>query len=357
MGKKASSVASAGTGSDIGSVAAAKKRAKPKWQHGALPVAKKPKQVGECVCSLCGVSSKDAQGKKMAEFPNFYLKNGCPQPQLTWFPFLSWEELTSKAKEGKDGVPHVVAQGRKILQAGKCDGAKGGSCKTKVQVAVEIERKFMVATLADMKRKADLERIPARALKYLPQVTLPDPETGDDESYYCFPNPDEKVSCLKNCTVKVTVLNKREIDGLRAEAFVSAEHSAGFLKDAVMQTGGKNDFDEWYESKFEKGTEDTGGNDLLWSGLKPEETSLVGPAALVFQQDPSYKTPLKPPRQNSQSDLSKNTSVQRMSSQEGMGSQSVESKVEGLPSAADAGGDGASITSAGATGVGVSQGW
>eukprot|EP00971_Amphidinium_carterae_P126500 2506029-Amphidinium_carterae.3 len=62
MGKKTSSVASAG--SDVGSVAVAKKRvAKPKWGAGTLPVAKKPKQVGDFVCALCGKSSQDAEGK------------------------------------------------------------------------------------------------------------------------------------------------------------------------------------------------------------------------------------------------------------------------------------------------------
>eukprot|EP00971_Amphidinium_carterae_P126499 2506029-Amphidinium_carterae.2 len=255
-----------------------------------------------------------------------------------------WEELVSKNKEGKDGVPHVFAEGRKILEAGKYDGAKGGSCKSKVQVAVEIERKFMVATMGDMKKKkAELDRIPARALKFLPQVTLPNPETGDDELYYCFADPDCKASILKQCTVKVSIVNEREIDGLRPEAFVSQEHCEGFLKAAVVHSGGENgvgnmlskegymsSFDEWYNSKFEKGSEDTPAS-VLWSGLKPEETSL--------------------------SDLSKSTSVQRQSTQEGIGSQSAPNRLELIANASDAGGDDVSMTSAGATGHGVAQGW
>eukprot|EP00971_Amphidinium_carterae_P351605 6492189-Amphidinium_carterae.2 len=312
---------------------------KQKGGNKATSAQHQPSQIGDCVCSLCekrsqfkkseclqtseaitqvallglhflpkaghtwGLYSEDDTTKLKVPAGDTCLE--CFDIWQGWYPsILTWGEFVAKHKSDV-GVQHVVGKARDLLKKGSCDPTKRSSTSTKIQIGIEVSREYFVAGMAELKKKCGLERVPARSLKFIPQVGVPNPESGEEENLYVFANPEEQESLLRKCKVRVATLTEHEVEGLKPSAFISPEHAESFLHEAVKVQGKDSgvanllskenyllSFDDWFSKKFEK---DEGENaPSLEQKVHGADNTLVGPAALVFNKAAAnVRTPKK----------------------------------------------------------------
>ena len=105
------------------------------------------------------------------------------------FKYLSWSSMVEKA-EASELFRDAIAEARKAMTGAKpMQGGAGVSSSTKVSLS--IDRRFLVMSEKEMKKKAGLSRIPRPSLRNLPSITTPTADGSSTETLCAFLDPHE----------------------------------------------------------------------------------------------------------------------------------------------------------------------
>eukprot|EP00971_Amphidinium_carterae_P191724 3804149-Amphidinium_carterae.4 len=225
---------------------------------------------------------------------------------------------------------------------------KSSHCE-QVTVGLEIERSFELGTLAEVKRCGKLEKLPAKSLKYVPQIKSIG-ETGEEETLYCFAdgNPDQ----LRKAKIAVKSVQVMTKEQLPAELFLSlaepccrdiegkchlpSDEQSG-MSNLLSKFGFMNTFGGWMEKKFAADEKDEEEEEGMAAAIDSCGAALVGPAAAAFNHNPARKPMLVTPKgkTSSKSPYSEGTTLLRLASGRSVGAAS--SETGGEPASEDAG--------------------
>eukprot|EP00971_Amphidinium_carterae_P019164 377108-Amphidinium_carterae.2 len=206
-----------------------------------------------------------------------------------WFPYMSWQQMVKDNESNKE-VQHIVQEAKKLLQEGQTDGVKKTATKTRLLFSVEMQKPFLAGTMTDLKKKSCMERVPAKALKYVPKLELQSFDGGKPDTYYIFADPSQGSGSLKPVTLKVTAETEQEVDALKVNEFITEAHAATHMTETLKMQSQSNgvanllskesylqSWDEWFSKKFEEDVDaEACANDSPKMAI---ESTLVGPAA------------------------------------------------------------------------------
>eukprot|EP00971_Amphidinium_carterae_P352547 6492647-Amphidinium_carterae.1 len=321
---------------------------------------------GQCTCALCGAKSQDARGQsvtiwvhpitpnneKWKEFSSFAPCQRAPQDS-EWalyqkaddsnadlpageqcytcfhfhqlcFPNLAWQQFLHDYTNNEDF-------GQKVKDAKAIfDSAMEGN-RLKFQeeekimdawvVGVELEKSFLAVSEKEMRQMASLGRVPRMALKGLPSITVPSHMSAEmeEETLFCFPNPEQPLRVAKLKYVMTNQLLKTKLQpqhvvyddqgtDLQAHYVGQASTQIGY-DDLVKNLGSSMDWTTFLETKLKKASreEELGPSS---SGQEVRVPALSGPAAKVdnLYITPNAKTKTKEQNKDSVQTLLRGTS-------------------------------------------------
>eukprot|EP00971_Amphidinium_carterae_P352744 6492721-Amphidinium_carterae.1 len=213
----------------------------------------------------------------------------CYEAASWFFPWMTWDAFVSQYRS--DTSFKATADSALRHRASESLPQKPQVVEGKVSVELEVQREFAVASEGDLRRATGLTRVPAKALKYLPVLSVPCEQGTGMESLYVFAEEAEEEVKFRKAIVKVKMGTELQRIHLPEGFYLSKEHTqdmvdhckdtshdANGLKHLLDRTSFIPTFDMWKAKKLAEGKEKEEGESFA-EAVQNSTTVLEGPAA------------------------------------------------------------------------------
>eukprot|EP00971_Amphidinium_carterae_P039975 784829-Amphidinium_carterae.1 len=206
---------------------------------------------------------------------------------------MDWAQFTAKKKTDSTFAELVEKARAKRVADNHVD--KGQAVESDVSVSFEVSKAFLVGNMSEVKKKLGVERVPARVLKFIPTMQLPN-EQGETETVYVFAKEEEEGLRSAKLTLKLNTHHVRT--HLGSAEFLDNAHTEEIMTHALSADGQKSGltnlmnklpwlqtFSAWEEKKAGGAEHDEGRS--LEEAVQEASSELVGPAASFVAEAPA----------------------------------------------------------------------
>eukprot|EP00971_Amphidinium_carterae_P062381 1234550-Amphidinium_carterae.2 len=211
---------------------------------------------------------------------------------------MEWSAFVAKQKSDRSFAEIVEKARTKRLADNHVE--KGQAVKSEVCVEFEVSKPFLVGNIGEVKKKLGVERVPAKSLKFVPTMQLPN-EQGVTETVYVFGK--ESDEGLRTANMKVRVNTHLVKTHLSSSDFLEHAHTQELMNHALSGSNEKSGltnlvnkvpwlqtFSAW-EEKRGCNTDVGDEGKSLEEAVQEASSALVGPAASIVSEGPAAQGP------------------------------------------------------------------
>ena len=135
----------------------------------------------------------------------------CWQLWTLGFHWLSWTELVHHAKTSSSPLALAIQMASKKIKE-KCEPERGAGVMQSKKIQLEISRVYHIATEAEIKKKAKVQKLSKAVLDRLPYVKVASEQGQAEEVCYCFKHPQHDLREARLKVVMETSLDSQTHD-------------------------------------------------------------------------------------------------------------------------------------------------